>query len=807
MAIQIIGKGASPVRSASKLPEPDTSALPSPDSAPEAAPVHGREALLGFLNHPEPMVRTFAIGLLSETKDDEVVAALAARTGDPEPGVAESAVKALQDQPAETVRKAIEERFASAEGSLAGECARYLARHAPERLVEALKARARLDDDAFAVTTAELGRSKSEAGVAYLDRSMNRAGTMPGERRSALYAAALLSGDDKLCQRVVGLALSDSKAEEPKGGTSPARAAVGSVAGLPLQAALRSEGEAVLKQLRDESGAFSFFPAEVSQALEQALRARDLTATLAALEPIAALAPRPEASEEHRSLVERRRGLLRAVLDKKDAIGALGAGPGAVFILLAVDAAQMLALSAKQALESPALIAVAKALELTPDAVKALDDAGLRALLAERGQRTIRAVVSPLASETMFDVPLLERIIAALLASGHGEALLDAAADARSESFVRLVLSLFGRDKKAAEPVLLAVLNRRPLEAPAARLALTAVTRVPTQRLALVLGRRFLELRDLARSSLAEAIFRVGDPRLASIVKTRAFENEPEELTYCLLELLSGASIEGELERRLERLRGEGPAQPMFRVPLRCTDCGQVLVYAFDGVYVDPRSDKPDGDPALIGEPRCKACGAYDRFESTPATVQILGQAMMQLLSTAQAGQRLPHSPVLPRTTKLTGREQGLAAALRELNQALAESPESIRNRLRRARLQLLLHRAAAEEDIKAALAVDGTSVEAKLLMAGIHAQRGELEPALALMLDAHASLNGAEEPRLYDTDRLTLRHEVEDSLLELEAHGLELPDDLALDAARARLADQQAAEAEALRRLEAGAE
>lgn len=807
MAIQLIGQAAGADTPASKLPEPDLRALPPPESAPEGSRVHDQSALLGFLGHPEPMVRTFAIGLLAEDEDDAVVNALTARVADPEPGVAESALKALAARGAEAVQAAVEARFATAEGSLAGECARYLARHAPARLVEALKARSRLDDDAFAVTTAELGRSRSEAGVAYLDRSMNRAGTMPGERRSALYAAALLSGDDKLCQRVIGLALSDSKADEPQGGTSPARAAVGSVSGLPLQAALKSEGESVLKQLRDESTAFSFFAPEVREALEQALRARDLSKALAALEPVAALPPRPEASEEHRSLVERRRGLLRAVLDKRDAIGALGAGPGAVFILLAIDAAQMLALSAKEALESPALIAVAKALESTPEAVKAMDEAALRALFGERGQRTIRAVVSPLASETMFDVPLLERIIAALLASGHGEALLDAAAEARSESFVRLVLSRFARDPKAAEPVLLAVLSRRPLEAPAARVALTAVTRVPTQRLALLLGRRFLELRELARSSLAEALFRLGDPRLAPIVKTRAFENEPEELTYCLLELLAGAPIEGELQRRLQRLRGEGPPEPAFRVPLRCADCGQVLVYAFDGVYVDPKSDKPDGDPAFIGEPKCKACGAYDRFESTPATVQIMAQAMMQLLGSAQAGQMLPSSPVLPRTTKLTGREQGLAAAQRELDQALSASPDSIRNRLRRARLLLLLHRARAEDDIKAALAVDGSSIEAKLLLSGVHAQRGELEPALALMLEAHASLSGTEEPRLYDTERATLVQEVEDSLLELEMHGLELPSELRLDEARARLADRQAAEEEALRRLEAGAE
>lgn len=806
MAIQIIGQGAKSENTSSKLAEPDLTLLPLPESAPEATPVHARERLIELLTHPEPMVRTFAIGHLQSVDDAAVTEALAARVADAEPGVAESAIKALADKAAASVMSEVEARFQAASGSLAGECARYLARHAPERLIEALKTRSRLDDDAFAVTTAELGRTRSEAAIAYLDRSMNRAGTMPGERRSALYAAALLSGDPKLCQRVIGLAISDSKADEPEGGTSPARAAVGSVAGLPLQASVKSEGEAVLKQLRDEGTAFSFFSDEVREALESGLKTRALDQALAALAPVASLSAREKATDEHKSLVERRRGLLRAVIDHKDAIHALGAGPAAVFILLAIDAAQMLALSAKQAVESPALIAIAKALESTPEALQELDEAGYRSLFAERGQRTIRAVVSPLAAETMFDVPLLERIISALLATGHGEALLDAAADARSESFVRLALSLLSKDAKAAEAVLLSVLNRRPLEAPMARLALTAVTRVPTQRLALLLGRRFLELRDLARSSLAEALFRLGDPRLAPIVKTRAFQNEPEELTYCLLELLAGAPMEGELLGRLERLRGEGPAEPAFRVPLRCTDCGQVLVYAFDGVYVDPKSDKPDGDPAFIGEPNCKACGAYDRFESTPATVQIMAQAMMQLLASAQAGGMMPHSPVLPRTTKLTGREQGLAAALRELNQAVTESPDSIRQRLRRARLLLLLHRGAAEEDIRAALQVDPDSVEAKLLLAGVHAQKGELQSSLTLMLEAHAGLAPETEARLYEADRAPLLEEVEDSLLELEAHGMELPASLGLDAARARLADRQAAEAEAMRRLEAGA-
>ena len=733
-----------------------------------------------------------------------MLGALALRVADEVPGVAESAVKALGERSLPVVLDAVEKRFREASGSLAGECARHLARHAPERLVELAKSRARLDDEAFAVTTAELGRSKSQAAIDYLDRSMNRAGTMPGERRSALYAAALLSGDPKLCQRVVGLAVSDSKVDEPEGGTSPARAAVGSVAGLPLQAALRAEGENVLKQLRDEGTAFTFFPPEVSQELDRGLRDRDYQLLLSALEPMAKLVARQNASDEHKSLVERRRGLLLSVLEKKEAIAGLGAGPAAVFILLAIDAAQMLALSAKQATDSPALLTLAKVLETTPEELLAKDEAAFSALFSERGARTVRAVVSPLASETMFDIPLLERIISALLGAGHGEALLDAAADARSESFVRLVVSLFAKKPKESEPVLLEVLSRRPLEASSAHVALGIVARMPTQRLALAVGRRFLELRDLARTGLSEAIFRLGDPRLSAIVKTRAYANEPEELTYCLLELLSGAKAEGELGERLKRLRGEGPPEPSFRVPLKCTDCGQVLIYGFDGVYVDPRSDKPDGDPAFIGEPVCKACGAYDHFESTQAAVQVMAQSMMQLLAMAGSGGALPEAPVMPRTTKINGKEQGLAAALRELNQALTTSPDSIRQRLRRARLHLLLHRARAEEDIQAALAVDPQSVEAKLMQAGMFAQRGTFEPALALLLEIRSTLRGEDEPRLYEGEAALLLMETEDSLLELESYGIELPAGVALDEARARLADREAAEQEAMRRIQA---
>lgn len=803
MAIQIIGQSKAAEPTHSKLIEPDLASLPAPESAPAATFVHTKAQLIELLTHPEPMVRTFAIGHLASSEDEAVVNALALRVADEVPGVAESAVKALGERSQAAVVAAVEKRFDSAAGSLAGECARYLARHVPARLVELLKSRARLDDEAFAVTTAELGRSKSEVAIDYLDRTMNRAGTMPGERRSALYAAALLSGDKKLCQRVIGLALSDSKVDEPEGGTSPARAAVGSVAGLPLQAAIRAEGENVLKQLRDEGTAFTFFPAEVGEKLDHGLRDRDFVAVLTALEPMASLIARENASAEHKSLVERRRGLLLTVLEKKEAIASLGAGPAAVFILLAIDAAQMLALSAKQATDSPALITVAKVLETTPEALIAMDEAAFHTLFSERGQRGIRAVMSPLASETMFDIPLLERMLSALLSAGHGEALLDAAAEARSDSFVRLVVGLLSKKPESSEPVLIEALSRRPIEASVAHVVLGVVARMPTQRLALAVGRRFLELRDLARTGLSEAIFRLGDPKLTAIVKTRAYANEPEELTYCLLELLSGAPAEGDLLERLKRLRGEGPREPEFRIPLRCTDCEQVLIYGFEGVYVDPRSEKPDGDPAFIGEPVCKACGAYDHFESTQAAVQVMAQSMMQLLAMANAGGPMPETPVMPRTTRLNGKDQGLAAALRELDQAVKTSPDSIRQRLRRARLHLLLHRSRAEEDIQAALKVDPQSVEAKVMHAGMHAQRGALEPALVLLLEVRDALRGDEETRLYDAEAAPLLIETEDSILELEMYGLELPASVNLDEARGRLADHQAAEEEALRKMQ----
>ncbi|MCA9555897.1 MAG: hypothetical protein KC933_38070, partial [Myxococcales bacterium] len=192
----IIGGSATPAPTQG-LPEPEVD-LPHPGTAPEAHHIMSTERIVALLGHSNPLVRTFAIEQASLRSEPEVLDALAARVREGDDLVAIEAIGVLEAKKYRPAADALLERFATAHGELAAVCATALGQLAPERLLDAVKARGRLDDEAFAAVATALGIVGSDDTVAFLDKGLNRAGAVSPDRRGALYGAALLSGSEKL---------------------------------------------------------------------------------------------------------------------------------------------------------------------------------------------------------------------------------------------------------------------------------------------------------------------------------------------------------------------------------------------------------------------------------------------------------------------------------------------------------------------------------------------------------------------------------------------------------------------------------
>jgi hypothetical protein len=439
------------------------------------------------------------------------------------------------------------------------------------------------------------------------------------------------------------------------------------------------------------------------------------------------------------------------------------------------------------------------ALSLEPKAILEMSPDALKADFEKRTEREMRRILSILSHEPIADAALIERLVVALFAAGHGVALLEAAAESNVESFSLSVLEHSPKVGEKAEAAALEILERRPPAREAAAIALGIAAHLATERLALVIGRRFFALRDLARPQLNEALIRIADPRLLPLIESRAFEDEPEEAALLLTATLADEPIEGKLAQIRDRLMHTAPNPGDIEVDLRCKRCGETLGYRFPAIFVDPSArGKADGDPAFVGDPICKACGTEDQLEPTETAVRTMTTLMMRYLGAIEQGQT-DELRVLPQTTRITGKETGFAEALRILDAEIARSPDSIRSRLRRARVRSILKRKRAIEDVKAVLAIDPSSPEALTAEAQVKLIHADTEGAVSSLAQALHSLGA--EPRMYELDADTAKREVENALVRLEAAGAKLPPELDLKAARLRV--QEEAEARAAMREE----
>ncbi len=789
MAIPIIG--ASDPRPEAVLSIPEIS-LPEPESAPAAEGVLSESTLRPLLSHENPMVRSFALEqiehLNEETWDDAVLKLV----DDEDPRVAAEAISTVEARKIQSAVVAILKRFGSQEPEVAGAAAEALGTLAPDQLLEAVRSRGRLDDETYLATLISLGTSGSDEAQTYLSKALDRSGALAGERKRILFLACLLSGEAQLIGRVLGFAISESKESSTK--DPAARIALSMVAGLTPGLYDSKKGAVAFNATTERL--VGIIPALMGpdevDFIEKALKQRNIQDILGGLSNIAlkeGKKPQTPTLERIASLAKRRQALLDALVKRSEAIGDLGFDAGALFLSVATEAIYAMAPYFEP--ETGALEKLSKLLDLELQDLTSPPFAKVTQAIKKKGERQLRPVLRMLV-EGLDKKDLEEHLVLTIVEEGHSQQILENLCEAEDPAVIKSVLDVMAKSPERTETAVLTLLGASPLEEDAVAVALLTAQRLRTKRIALAIGRRYWQLRPIARSLLARTMLRLGDPSLLPLLKSRAYREEPEELAWVILSLVHGEPMESQLEdalnRTMKKRRGEEP-DDQLQVTLLCERCQEKLSYRFERALVDAQSKDPSGDPAFVGPVVCKACGGQDTLKATSEAARVLTGHMLEFLSRAKMGQPGPQPLVMPATTMLGGKSIGMAAAFRQLTEEIATSPDAIRPRLHRARLGLVLKRPNVQDDVDAALRIDPESVEAKALQAAWLIRTQDPKTAMTVVADALRAFLREPAPRIYDVAASeALQENLEDYIVELEKSGIEPPSDLPLAAARARL-------------------
>ncbi len=782
------------------LSEPEVN-LPLPDSAAEVQIVLSDAQIEALLTHESPLVRTFAVEQVSARDDRNLLAALAARIQDEDPLVIIEAISVLENKKYTEAAVAIEDCFMTASGTLATVCASALGQLAPERLLAAVKSRGRLDDEGFAAVATSIAIMNTDETVAFLSKALNRAGAINEERKGALYGAALLAGEPTLAGRVIGLAIADSHEEEPPQKFMPARAALAVLSGLSTPYSRQDSGLELLDHAREmlEKEVLPALPEAAQTQLKEGMKLKRAGEILLALTPLLEtdLSERSkveaeQADDEMGTMPGRRKGVLSALIKQADAIGKLDVKAAAVFVTAAAQAAIIILAHDLDEASSPAMVAVASALtETSPAELAAKSEDELAEIFGAKGDREMRRIVIAMAREHFRRGHTLERFARALFTADHGTALITAAAEVDEPHVHSALVRAATAVKVHAEATVVDMLEDRATEASALGLVLRIAENIRTERVSLILGRRFFALRDIDRSQVARTMLRCADARLLPLLKSRAFIDEAEEVAWAVLALVHNVEADDALTAAVERTltdRNDTERAPKLRLPLGCGACGELNSYTFPRAYVDVEAKDNYGDPAFVGEMKCKACGTVDQLEPTEVAARVLTSHMLEFLEIAKSGAMGPPPLVSPAQTELRGQKMGLAKALRELGTEIEADPEAVHPRLVRARVGLILERASVATDLEVVYAQAPDSVEARALQATLLMRTDETELAMKRCAEAVRLMRRDEPVKLYDADSPErLLNTVEDYMVELELSGAAVPEDIELEQARAR--------------------
>lgn len=791
MAVTIIGSGDSqPVQ---RLPEA-TVDLPGAESAPAGRRLVTEDTLRHLMQHPSPLIRSFALERAARAPDFELGDTVMALLSDADPVVFLEAVELTADRQPSGADEAVRAQFAESEGVRAAELAGALGRLNAALLPDAIRAHGRLDDASFPSVTAALAIAGGPEAVHFFKRALGRARLQSPERRRALFTSVLLSGDVKLCSQVLGEAIGDSNAEAPQGTSFPTRAAVATMAGLPMEASRLEGGQHLTKAAVEliQNEVVSVLPPDVAKAAEDALKQRRPGDILRALEPLTDMdipEQDPKRPNDLADLATRRQGLLAALISRAGDLDKLDLEGAGLFLTAAAQAGHLIVSAAAPESTGAGLQALARALSVEPEALETEDLDALIGRFEALTARDMRRIHTILVRERFRRRTTLTRLAHAVLRAGHAPGLLAAAGETENDRIWELLRDGLTASTEDAETTVLEVLDERPLDEKATPLALALAEIVATERVALAVGRRFYELREIERVLTARTLLHCGDPRVLPLLESRAFTDEPEEAAWAMLSLATDRPEHDRVQEVAERLvkSREPGAEPPLQVELKCEHCGETGTYGFQQAFVDTEAKDEWGDPAFVGDVRCKFCSTPDRLKPTPRGGTHLTQEMLRFLQLMEQG--TPAVPLVsPRMTRVMGDRVGLAEAMRRLDQALGESPDRIGLRLERASLRMVLERSGLDDDLSAVRDLDPASVEADVLEATRDARGGNAMAAITMLGQVHGRLLGDDEPRLYNAESPeALRESVEDLLAELSDMGGAVPSTIDLGPARAR--------------------
>ena len=798
MAIPIIGALAAD-RPENALSEPDVD-LPPPNTAPKVHRLLSPESLKNLLKSEDPLVRAFAIDQIASRQDDPLMEEVIPLIHDDDPAVAVEAILAIESRQLSSAVDDLTRRFASAQARVGAACASALGQIDPDALFAAVKARGRLDDESYAATATALAVGGASEVTTFLNRALDRSGVLSPERRSALFGAALLTGDLGLAGRVIGSAIDDSGEAEPEAGSFPTRGALAVIANLGMEASRQEVGLEVYDYAREliETEILEELEEADADALSAALKTKDAQKVLAALEPVLRVEVDAQPNEDAHSAVgstaQRRRGILEALIQRASAIGRLEVKAAAIFVVSAAHAAAVVLAGELGESTSPATVALSRALGGTPSAqeLAQMDIDALTAVFREQTPRQMRAIVTAATRQSFRRSETLARFARAFYRAGHATALIEAAAEVPNRFVQTSVVQAAAKELEPAEEAVVELLGAVPLEEAQVPLLLRIADEIRTERVALALGRRYFELRKLDAASAAGAMLRAGDRRLLPLLESRAFADEPEEIAWVVLSTVHSVEEIESLAAARARVRDgrsrKEPSEPEVSLILRCEACGEALRYAFERVYLDIEATDKGGDPAFVGPVICKACGTHDRLVATPSAEQILTAYMLEFIQAIQRGEPVGRPLVSPAQTQLDGRKVGMASALRTLEERINTSPDSIRPRLHRARLRIILKREGLKEDIEAVRQVDPLSVEATALEATYFMRKAQYGAAMDKAAEIIRRLDEDDGVRLYDAENVTaFRMSTEDLMVELAELGAPIPPDVSLEIARER--------------------
>ena len=799
VAIPIIGETKpSPKKT---LPSPPTD-LPSPEEFPALAEIIEDEHLERLLTHENVLVRHFALEQLNTRKDEKWNPAIVQMLADTDESLAAEATSLIEDRKISAAIDLLLERFENASGELGERAASALGTLAPEKLLPAIQARGRMDNETYNGAIIALSLTESADAESYLDKALNRAGAQKPERKISLFNAALLSGRSRVVGRVLDTAISDTKENEPEDGTYPSRVALADFAMLPRRLTAEAEGlevydyarERFAEQVRD------LLQDDEHRQLEEAFKKKNTGEVFVALQPLLKIEVEGTKAELEKT-AKRRKTFLDELFKRHSAFSEMEPKKSALFLAAATQA--LSAITNLQTTGDRVLASLATALEYstTEKDFASLTEEELQNEFAKKSSREMRRVIAMVTRERFERFETLQQITSALVRASHGELLLEAASQVDDPSVHHAVVTAFSRGGEAAEEVLVQNFSDRDIEKNTLMLAAVCAEHLRTKRIAMAIGRRFLALRRMARPNVIRAMIRLGDEALIPVLKSRAFPHETEEAAWAILSLVHGKEQEENVSDATKRILSGSKTEAenaRLRVPLECQACEEVFEYGFDQALVDIEAKDNLGDPAFVGETTCKACGTDDQLTPTDEGAQILTTHMLRFLDAVKAG-RSPGAPlVAPAQTTHDGKKLGINAALRALNQDLETSPDSIRYRLNRARILLMLKRKKAEEDIQAALTADPNSIEAKALNVSLAMRDHKFDEAMASCSSVVREARNADEPpRLYSESSANgILEQLEELMVDLAELGQEVPSDISLDQARQRIVARSEAQA-----------